>query len=137
MARAVAQCGAVGKGVLETDSFAPHKLEGTMFHLDPFGYGRSTPLPVAEPEDEPITEDERQEEIDLARGVPESAQMAEGDELATSGLDFALRLQDGIGTWLEGGDTTPEEVGHSDASDQSEPEPEPFIPYTDSGGQGI
>jgi hypothetical protein len=108
-----------------------------MAHLDPYGYGPNTAAPTSEADIESVAETEREEEIDLARGIPESEQQPVSEDLSASGLDIALRLQDGIGTWLEGGDTTPEEVGHADDRDPSEPEPEPFVPLIDSGGQGI
>jgi hypothetical protein len=80
---------------------------------------------------------DREDEQDLARGVPESELQQGSDDLSVSGLDLALRLQDALGTWREGHDTAPEEVGHADDGDQSEDELDPFVPLTESGGQGI
>ena len=80
---------------------------------------------------------ERQEEIDEARGVPESDLQHASEELSVSGLDWALRAQDAVGTWGEGDDTRLEAVGHAEEGDHNEPKPEPFVPLTDSGGQGL
>jgi hypothetical protein len=80
---------------------------------------------------------ERQDEIDRAHGIPERDLQPESEDQSVSGMDWALRLQDAVGTWHEGGDTMPDEVGEPEAGDHSEPESEPFVPLTDSGGQGL
>ncbi len=108
-----------------------------MPHLDPYGLGPSTPTPPSEPPDQPIPVPAREEEVELGRSIPESEQQPLSEDLSASGVDPGMRIQDAVGTWSEGGDTAPEEVGHADGGGQSEPEPEPYVPLTDSGGQGI
>jgi hypothetical protein len=108
-----------------------------MPHLDPYGYGANTPRPSAPPDDQPIPVAERQQEVELARDIPASEQQSTSDDLTSSGLDPALRLQDAVGSWPDDGDTTPEEVGEPDSSTPGAPEAEPFVPLTDSGDQGI
>jgi hypothetical protein len=108
-----------------------------MHLLDPYGLGASTPDKPAENADQPIAVPERQAEVELARGIPEEEHQPASENLSASGLDPAMRLQDGVGTWIDGGDTTPDEVGSADSPEPGEPAPEPYVPLTDSGGQGI
>ena len=108
-----------------------------MYLFDPFGIGASTPDEPAEHTDQPIAVPERQTEVELAHGIPAEEQQPASEDLSASGLDPAMRLQDGVGTWSEGDDVTPSEVGSTDSPEPGEPVPEPFAPLTDSGGQGI
>jgi hypothetical protein len=105
--------------------------------LDPYGLGPSTPDNADASPDQPIAVPERQEEVDLAAVTPASEQQPVNEDLSLSGLDPALRLQDGVGTWPRTDDVTPDEIGSADAPDPAEPDPQPFAPLSDSGGQGI
>lgn len=108
-----------------------------MHLLDPYGLGASTPTPPASDPEQPLPVPERQEEVDLAQGSPPEEQQPLSESIAISGLDPALRMQDGVGTWPDAGDTTADEVGSADFPDGAEPDAEPFAPLTDSGGQGL
>ena len=59
------------------------------------------------------------------------------EAISTSSLDAALRLQNGVGTWFEDGDTTAQEVGSPVSDDQTGQDQEPYAPLEDSGGEGI
>jgi hypothetical protein len=105
--------------------------------LDPFGLGPSTPTPADASTGQPLAVPGRQAEVDLARGTPATEHQPLSENMSVSGLDPALRLQDGVGTWPQTDDTSPEDVGAADAPDPTTPDPQPFAPLTDSGGQGI
>jgi hypothetical protein len=108
-----------------------------MSHLDQYAINPDTPTPPADSGDQSLAVPEREDEDALAREAPQTEEVHPSESLASSGIDPAMRLQDAVGTWPEGTDTTAEEVGQPDADDQGEPAPEPYVPLTDSGGQGI
>jgi hypothetical protein len=103
-----------------------------MHLLDPYGLGPATTSQSPAGEDEVAPAPGHAAEVELARQAA-SAEILEPDEdVSSSSIDPALRLQDAPEDWVgnEGGAQASEDA-------TAEPAGEPYAPLIDSGGQGV